>query len=182
LLYCLLDALVDQLFPVLEAISDRLEELEDIILTSSRRDLLKEFHSTKRELSLLRRTAWPLRELIHNLHREHHECLSETTRTYLRDVYDHVVQVLDLVETYRDVVESLTEAYMTSTANRLNDIMKTLTVISTIFVPLTFLAGVYGMNIPIPESHSPWMYPLFWLVCLSSASGMIFWFRSRGWF
>jgi magnesium transporter len=122
-----------------------------------------------------------MRDLVNDLNRERHECLSETTHTYLRDVYDHVVQVLDLVETYRDFADSLTETHMSATSNRMNDIVKTLTIISTIFVPLTFFAGVYGMNMPIPENSSAWTYPVFWLICLTAAVAMLFGFRRRGW-
>jgi magnesium transporter len=123
-----------------------------------------------------------MRELIDVLHRQHHECLSDETRTYLRDVYDHLMRTLDLLETYREVANSVTEMHMYVASNRLSDIMKTLTIISTIFVPLTFLAGVYGMNMPIPENQYAWTYPVFWLVALVAAGGMLYWFRRRGWF
>jgi magnesium transporter len=182
LLYCLLDAIVDRFFPILEQISSRLEELEEAVLDGARHNVLRDIHGFKRDLTVLRRVAWPLRELVNDLHREHHECLSDVTRTYLRDVYDHVVQVLDLVETYREGVSTLTETHMSSVSNRMNNVMKTLTIISTIFVPLTFLAGVYGMNMPIPENQSFWTYPVFWLFSLGVAGTMLVWFWHRGWF
>ncbi len=182
LFYCLLDAMVDRFFPILEDASKRLDDLEEKVFTGADRDFLHEIHDFKRDLTMLRRVAWPMRELIAALHRERHECLSETTYTYLRDVYDHVVQVLDLVETYRELASALTETHVSTVSNRMNDIMKTLTIISTIFVPLTFLAGVYGMNMPIPENDLPWTYPVFWLVAFSAAGSMLYWFRRRGWF
>ena len=183
LLYSLLDAVVDRFFPMLEQISERLEELEEAVLEGNgSRQVLRGVHRVKRDLMLLRRVAWPMRELIDKLYREHHECLSDTTRTYLRDVYDHLIQTLDLIESYREFVNSLTEMHMSAASNRLNEIMKTLTVITTIFVPLTFLAGVYGMNMPIPENQFDWTYPVFWVLSVGVAAGMLSWFRRRGWF
>lgn len=182
LLYCLLDAIVDHMFPMLERVSGRLEQLEDAVLVGKETRVLQEIHQLKQALTTLRRVVWPLRELIFNLHREAHECLSETTRTYLRDVYDHLVQVLDLLETHREFINSLTELHMSIVSNRLNDIMKTLTIINTIFVPLTFLAGVYGMNMTIPETNFSGFYVIFWGFSLVTAGGMLAWFWRRGWF
>jgi magnesium transporter len=135
----------------------------------------------KRELLVLRHAVWPTRDVVNQLQREPHECLSDTTRTYLRDVYDHTVQLMDVIETQREVASSLTENYMSSVNNRLSQVMKVLTVIGTIFIPLTFLAGVYGMNMPIPENHWAQSYPAFWIVCTVLAGGMLLWFRRRGW-
>ncbi len=181
LLYSLLDATVDHYFPILEEISERLDDLEEAVLGKGAPSLFEEIHHFRRDLAMIRRIAWPMRELVNNLTREQHECLSETTKTYLRDVYDHVIQVLDLIETYRDFGNTLTETHMSATSNRMNDIVKTLTIISTIFVPLTFLAGVYGMNMPIPENGFAGSYPVFWLVALGIGIGMMYWFRWRGW-
>jgi magnesium transporter len=129
----------------------------------------------------LRRAAWPMREVINNLQREPHECMSDVTRTYLRDVSDHCVHIIDLVETYREFATGLTETYMSALSIRMNEIMKVLTIMGTIFIPLTFLAGVYGMNMPIPENQWPYTYPMFWVVCIVTASGMLLWFKRRGW-
>ncbi|HEY7309206.1 MAG TPA: CorA family divalent cation transporter, partial [Gemmataceae bacterium] len=126
--------------------------------------------------------AWPMRELILELRREPHECFSENTRIYLREVHDHILVIFELVESYRDILSTLTETYMSTIANRTNEIMKTLTIISTIFVPLTFLVGVYGMNMPIPENNFSFTYPIFWIVVLAVIGGMLWWFRSRQWF
>lgn len=181
LLYCLMDHLVDSFFPILEEISVNLDEIETAVLGENRQNVLSDIYRFRRDLSLLRRVAWPMRELIFKLHRESHVCLSETTATYLRDVYDHLVQVQDLLETYREFADSLAQTNMSLAANRMNDIMKTLTIVSTIFVPLTFLAGVYGMNMPIPENAHNWTYPIFWLFCLGVAGGMLYMFRLRRW-
>ncbi len=182
LVYALVDAVIDQCFPILEHYGDRLEDLEDRVLAQPGRRTIHHIHQIKRELLLLRRAIWPLREVVNTLCREPHECLSDTTRTYLRDVYDHTIQVIDILETYREVASGLTETYMTSMSNHLNEIMKVLTIIGTIFIPLTFLAGVYGMNFhDMPELSQAWAYPMFWVICLVMAGGMILWFKRRGW-
>ena len=182
LLYCLIDAVVDHSFPLLEEVSDGLEELEEAVFQDQAgRDAPQRLHRMNRELMVLRRVTWPMRDLLDNLHREHHECLSDTTRTYLRDVHDHVVRILDLLETYRELASNLVEMHMVSASSRLGDIVKTLTIISTIFVPLTFLAGVYGMNMPIPENEHAWTYPAFWMVSVGIAGALLYWFRRRDW-
>ena len=182
LLYCLIDAVVDHSFPLLEEVSDGLEELEEAVFQDQAgRDAPQRLHRMNRELMVLRRVTWPMRDLLDNLHREHHECLSDTTRTYLRDVHDHVVRILDLLETYRELASNLVEMHMVSASNRLGDIVKTLTIISTIFVPLTFLAGVYGMNRPSPENEHAWTYPAFWMVSVGIAGALLYWFRRRDW-
>ncbi len=181
LLYSLLDAIVDQCFPILERYSDRLEDLEDMVLGQPAQGAMLEIHAIKRELLTLRRAAWPMREVINNLQRETHECMSAETRTYLRDVYDHTVQIIDLVETYREFANGLTEIYMSALSIRMNEIMKVLTIMGTIFIPLTFLAGVYGMNVPLPGQQSQWTYPLFLLACGCLSGGMLLWFKRRGW-
>ena len=181
LCYALLDAIVDSYFPFLEHYSDRIEEAEEELLDDPRRFTLPKVHEVKRGLLLLRRAVWPMREVASQLLREKHECLSDTTLTYFRDVYDHCVQIIDLNETYHEIAAALTETYMSVMSNRMNEVVKVLTLISTIFMPLTFLAGVYGMNMPIPENEWWWSYPMFWVVCLVLAVGMLMWFRRRGW-
>ena len=182
LAYSLLDAIVDACFPILESFGDRLEDMEDEVLARPSQDTIQAIHRVKRELLLVRRAMWPMREVLGRLQRDPHECFSEVTTTYVRDVYDHVVQLIDLVETYREVANGLTETYMTAISNRMNEVMKVLTIIGTIFIPLTFLAGVYGMNFKhLPELDWWWSYPAFWIVCLAMAGGMITWFRRRGW-
>jgi magnesium transporter len=182
LAYSLLDAVVDGCFPILETYGDRAEDLEARILARSHPGLINEVHQLKRDLLKLRWVMWPMREVASSLLRDSHECVSDTTRLYLRDLYDHIVQIIELVETYREIATDLTETYMTSVSNRMNEIMKVLTLIGTIFIPLTFLAGVYGMNMRnIPELELPWAYPAFWLVCLAVVGGMLVFFRRRRW-
>jgi len=182
LAYSLIDAVVDEAFPILEQFGDRLEELEDRVLQHPGQDTIQEIHRVKRELLLVRRAMWPMREVLQRMQRDPHECFSDITRTYIRDVYDHAIQIIDIVETYRELGTGLTETYMTAMSNRMNEIMKVLTIMGTIFIPLTFLAGVYGMNFHhFPELDWPYAYPLFWVICLATAGGMLTWFRRRGW-
>jgi magnesium transporter len=182
LVYSLLDAIVDNCFPILEEYGERLEELEDIVLDRPPRTTINEIHAVKRDLLLLRRGVWPMREVVAALQREPHECMSEVTRIYLRDLYDHLVQIIDMLETYREMASGLTETYMSAVSNRMNEVMKVLTITGTIFIPLTFLAGVYGMNFhDIPELNLRWAYPAFWAVCLGLAGAMLGLFKYRGW-
>jgi magnesium transporter len=182
LLHSLLDAIVDHCFPILEFYGDRLEDVEAEVLQRPTPAAIQEIHSLKRELLLLRRAVWPMREVINSLQREPHDCMSEATRTYMRDIYDHLVQIIDIVETYREMATGLTETYMSAMSQRLNEVMKVLTIIGTIFIPLTFLAGVYGMNFKhLPELEWHWGYAMFWGICLVTAGAMFAWFRKRQW-
>lgn len=182
LMHALLDALVDRFFPILEAYSDLAEDLEREILERPNRQSINAIHQFKRDLLLLHRVAWPMREVVSGLHREPHECMGEDTRLYMHDLYDHVIQIMDIVEILRENASDLTETYMSSASHRMNEIMKVLTLIGTIFIPLTFLAGVYGMNFHhFPELDKPWAYPAFWVICVVVAGVMLWWFRRREW-
>jgi magnesium transporter len=182
LVHSLLDAIVDACFPILEFYGDRLEDVEAEVLASPTPAAIQNIHGLKRELLLLRRAVWPMREVINSLQREPHPCMSDATRTYMRDVYDHTVQIIDIVETYREMATGLTETYMSAMSQRLNEVMKVLTIIGTIFIPLTFFAGVYGMNFKhFPEIEWVWGYGFFWAVCVTTAVTMVLWFRRRQW-
>lgn len=182
LVYSLLDALVDACFPIIDAFNDTIDDLEGRVIERAERDTLGVILEVKRQLSLLRSSVWPLREVVSTLQRDPHECMSETTKVYLRDLYDHIVQVIEIIETYRERASDLTESYRSSVSFRMNEVMKVLTVIGTIFIPLTFLAGVYGMNFShLPELDLAWAYPAFWAVCGAVVIGMVGWFRRRGW-
>lgn len=187
LTYALIDAIIDECFPILEQYGDRLEDLEHEVLERPETKVIGRVHQLRRELLLLRREVWPMREVIHTLQREPHECMTDLTRMYLRDVYDHTVQIIDLIETYREFAGGLTETYMSSLSIRMNEVMKVLTIMGTIFIPLTFLAGVWGMNFKdMPETNSewnyPWLYPIgFWSLCIALAVGMLVWFKKRKW-
>lgn len=187
LLYALMDAVVDQCFPVMEHYSARLEEVEEEVLNRPDPAVIARIHEVKHELLMLRREFWPMREMIHALQRVDDANFSPTASLFLRDVYDHSVQVIDLMETYREVAIGLTETYMNAMSQRMNEVMKVLTIISTIFMPLSFIAGIFGMNFPtMPEfSQSwtyPWIYPIgFYTGCLSIVGGMFIWFRKMRW-
>ena len=182
LAYSLLDTVVDDCFPLLEHYSERAEELETLILDGSKPNLLNEIHQLKRDLLLLRWVIWPMREVVQALQRDPHECTSDVTRVYLRDLYDHVIQIIEIIETYREIASDLTDTYISSMSNRMNEVMKVLTLIGTIFIPLTFLAGVYGMNFDyIPELGVKWAYPAFWLICILLILFMLVFFRRRKW-
>ena len=182
LAYSLLDAIVDQVFPILEHYGERMDALEMAILDSPQHDSLDKIHEIKRDLLLLRSVAWPVRELVLTLQRDTHECVSDATRVYLRDLYDHAVQMIEIVETYRERASDLTDSYMSGVSNRMNEIMKVLTIFSTIFIPLTFLAGVYGMNFRhFPELDLGFAYPAFWILSAVAAGVMLLFFRRKGW-
>ena len=189
LMYCLLDLVIDCAFPVLEDFGLQLEELEEQILYFADQESLGKVHEIRRELIMLRRNLWPQREVINQLLRDASPLLKRETEVYLRDCYDHTIQVMDLLETYRDMVGSLLEIYLSSVSNRMNDVMRVLTVIATIFIPLTFIVGVYGMNfdrsagpLSMPELGQPLGYVFVWIAMLVIAVGMGLFFRSRKWF
>jgi magnesium transporter len=182
LLYALLDAMVDHCFPVLEQYGDLLEELEVVTLEKPTPAVLHRIHAVKRELSLLRRIVWPMREVIDQLYREEEGRMGEATKPYLRDVYEHTIQIVEIIESYREMISGLTDLYMSAVSIRMNEIMKVLTIMSSVFIPLTFIAGVYGMNFEyMPELTKRWAYPAIWCVFVGITLGMVFFFRRRGW-
>ncbi len=183
LAYALLDSVVDAYFPVLEGLDERLEAIELCVLDRKEGpDLVRNLHEVRRSLLELRRAVWPLREATSTLVRGEHPHFSHDVQPYLRDVHDHVVQLLDLLENYRELTSSLLDLHLSAVNQRLNEVIKLLTVISTIFIPLTFLVGVYGMNFDrMPELHVWWGYPALWLVMIAVAATMLRWFRRRGW-
>jgi magnesium transporter len=181
LVYSLLDAIVDHIFPVLERYGDRLEELENRVMSGREPDILRDIHALKRELLLLRRGLWPMRDVIHQLQAERHQCLSDEARTYMNDLYDHTVQAMDILETYREVIAGLGETHLSAVNNRLNEVMKVLTVVSVVFVPLNFMAGVFGMNFEAFPWKAPWAFPVFGIACLIIGGAMVRWFDRRGW-
>jgi magnesium transporter len=188
LCYSILDAVVDNYFPVLEAYGEYLEELEDRTVATPARRTLHEIHTAKRELLDLRRVIWPQRDTINQLIRDESPLISKDVRVFLRDCYDHAVQVMDMVETYREITSGLHDVYLSSIANRTNEIMKVLTIISTFFIPLTFLAGLYGMNFDtnaspysMPELRYAYGYPLLLLAMLLIACLLAVFFWRKGW-
>jgi len=182
LAYALTDAIVDNYFIILEKIGEKVEFLEEELVTNPTPETLQTIHNLKRELIFLRKSVWPLREVISGLERGESRLIKETTRVYLRDVYDHTIQVIDTVETLRDMVSGMLDIYLSSVSNRMNEVMKVLTIIATIFIPLTFLAGIYGMNfLNMPELEWYWGYPLVLLVMVAICITMLFYFKGKKW-
>lgn len=182
LLYCLIDAIIAGFFPVLEDYGERLEELEHEVVCSPSRHTLEKIYQMKRELLMLRRSIWPQRDAIDRLMRENSALVGTEVRVYLRDCYNQTVQVIDMVETYRELASSMMEVYLSSVSNRMNENIRFLTVFSTIFLPLTFIVGIYGMNFEfMPELKWSWGYPLVWLIMLSVTGSLLFYFHRKGW-
>lgn len=188
LAYSLLDAVIDGYFPLLEKLGERLEVLEDRVVLNPRAEVISRIHEIKRNLLTLRRAVWPLRDALALLYRDQNPLFTEETRLYLRDSYDHTIQLFDLIETDRDMASGLLDVYLSSVSNRMNEIMKVLTVISTIFIPLSFVAGVYGMNFNpakspwnMPELNWAWGYPFALGVMAAVAGIMLYYFYRKGW-
>lgn len=182
LLYRLLDVLVDSYFDVLEKVGGAIEGLEEELLKQPTPTILNHIHLLRRDMIFTRKAVWPLREVISTLERIETPLIGRGTLMYLRDVYDHTVQVMDAVETYRDMLATMFDQYLSAVSNRMNEIMKVLTIIATIFMPLTFIVGVYGMNFQMmPELSSPYGYPGVLIVCLVIAMYMINAFRKKDW-
>lgn len=182
LLYALIDSIVDHLFPILEGYGAALEELEFEILEDPTSRSQQKLFSMKRDLSLQRRALWPIREVIDQLYRDESGLIHPDLKTYFRDIQDHAMQVIDLLETYRDTASGLSDLYQSSVGNKMNEIMKVLTIMASFFIPITFFAGVYGMNFEhIPELGWKYAYPVFWVLCLSLTAGLAVFFWRKGW-
>lgn len=188
LLYAMIDLIVDSAFPVLEQTGDLIETLEELLLERPDRNTLADIHRLRRELLLLRHTLWPQREVVATLMRGDMALIEDRTGLYLRDCYDHAVQVLELQESYREMTASLLEVYLSSISHHTNEVMRVLTIIATIFIPLTFIVGIYGMNFShegspwaMPELYWYYGYPIVWGVMLAVVVGLLCYFRHRKW-
>ncbi len=182
LAYCLLDVIVDRYFVILEQLGEAIETLEEEVVTNPTQKTLQSLHQLKRTLLIFRKAVWPLREIVSRLERRDSPLLREDTAPFFRDVYDHVFQVIDTIETFREMLAGLLDIYLSSISNRLNEIMKVLTIIATIFIPLTFVAGVYGMNFQyMPELRWRWGYFAVLFGMLLIAAVMLLYFRKKKW-
>lgn len=188
LLYSLLDAVVDGYFPALEKYGEKLDVLDDYISASAERNLIQQIHNVRNELLLIRRSVWPLREAINTLIRDSGELISDETHLYLRDCYDHTVQIVDVIETDRELCSDLRDFYLTVVSNRMNQVMKFLTIIATLFIPLSFIAGLYGMNFNpnasswnMPELNWTFGYPFALGLMGATAIGALTFFWRKGW-
>jgi magnesium transporter len=182
LCYALLDSIVDHLFPIQESYTNALEDLEDSILQAPTAQCQQSLFSMKHDLSRQRRALWALREVIDGLYRTESPLIEPDLKPFLRDVQDHTIQLIDLISNARDTAASLGDLYQTSVSNKMNEIMKVLTLMSSFFIPMTFLAGVYGMNFKyIPELDWKYSYATFWLICLICSTSLFIFFRRKGW-
>ena len=182
LAYALMDVIVDNYFLVLEEVADRIEDLEEELMGMPTPETLSGIYRLKRELLLLHRSVWPLREVVSSMIRRDSQLVSEFSVTYLRDLYDHTIQVIETTETLRDMLSGMLDIYLSTVSNRMNGIMKVLTIIATIFMPLTFIAGLYGMNFKhMPELELTWGYPAVLIIMLLVVLGMCLFFRRKRW-
>lgn len=182
LAYALIDTIVDHYMKVMEKIGDEIEELENEILENSDASIPEKIHALRRKLIFFRRTVWPLRDSLNSLLREESNLIDEENKIFFRDVYDHLVQIIDGIENYRDMAMGMLDMYMSQVSNKMNEVMKVLTIIATIFIPLTFIAGIYGMNFEyMPELTWRWAYPTVWAIMIIATIGMIFYFRKKDW-
>lgn len=182
LMYCLMDAVVDGYFLILEKLGEQVESLEQEVIREPSEKTLSRIYALKRELIYLRKSVWPLREVISQIEKTAGPLMADATRPYFRDIYDHTIQVMDSVEMFRDTVSGLLDIYLTSLSNRMNSVMKVLTVIATIFIPLTFIVGIYGMNFKfMPEIEWRWAYPAVWAVMIAVVAGMVIYFKKNKW-
>lgn len=182
LAYALIDAIIDNYYEVLEFFGEQIEELEDRVVLKPDPLVIKEIHTLKNELLFMRKSVWPLREVINAIQRGDSPMFADETRIYIRDIYDHTIQVIDTIEMYRDMVSGMLDIYLSSISNRLNEVMKVLTIISTIFIPLNFIAGVYGMNFKyMPELEVVWGYPAILALMAAVAASLLYFFRKRSW-
>jgi magnesium transporter len=182
LAYSLLDVIVDNYFILLERFGDRIESLEEELIDKPTPKTINTIYRLKREMIFLRRSVWPLREVINGLQRGESTLITPSTQVYLRDVYDHTVHVIDTMETLRDVLSGMIDIYLSSISYRMNEVMKVLTIVSTVFIPLTFIVGVYGMNFEyLPELKWRWAYPALWVIMLGIAIGMLVYFKRKKW-
>ncbi len=182
LAYALMDTIVDNYYTILENLGERIEEIEQKVVAEPQREILNVIYRLKKDMIFLRRSVWPLREVISALERDEFATIHKTTQRFFRDVYDHTIQVIDTVETFRDMLSGMHDTYLSSISNKMNEVMKVLTIIATIFIPLTFIAGIYGMNFEfMPELKWRWAYFGVWGIILIVAVVMVFFFRKKKW-
>jgi len=183
LAYALIDSVVDEYFSILEKIGELVEDIEDELISEPKPENLHTIHQLRREMILLRKSVWPLREVINLMEKEGTSLIKKTTNIFLRDVYEHTIQIIETIESYRDMVSGMLDTYLSSVSNKMNEVMKVLTIIATIFIPLTFIAGVWGMNFEhMPELKWQWIYPYgFWSLMIIIGGIMVIYFKRKNW-
>jgi len=182
LMYTILDTIVDLNFDIMDQLEETLTSLEEEIFSNPTPAALGKLHEVKQEIIVMRRYISPIRDLLAGLLRSESELVDESTHIYLRDVHDHALRIIESLETHRDILSGLTEIYLSSITSKMNEIMKVLTVFASVFIPLTFITGIYGMNFEtMPELKWAWGYPGVWLVFIATAAGLLMYFRRKGW-
>jgi magnesium transporter len=182
LAYALVDSIVDTYFTVLEKFGESMEALEEEVLTDPLPETSQTIHNLKRKIILLRKSVWPFREIVVVLEKGESPLIQDSTKIFLSDVYDHTIEVIETVEIFRDMLSSTLDIYLSSVSNKMNEVMKVLTIIATIFIPLTFITGIYGMNFKyMPELVWRWGYPMVWLVMIGIGVAMLMYFRKKKW-
>lgn len=182
LAYCLMDVLVDNYFITIDKFADLIDDLEEDLVNDPTRETLNTIYGLKKEILYLSRYVRPVREVVSILSREENELIEKQTRLYFRDLYDHIIQVIDMVDIFRDLVAGMLDTYLSVTSNRMNEVMKVLTIMASIFIPLTFLAGIYGMNFDVmPELHWAWGYPVVLTMMIIVAVFMLVYFKRKNW-
>jgi magnesium transporter len=183
LAYSLIDAIVDSYYNILEGLGEHIESLQEELVSEPNPEDLQIIQHLKRDMIFFRKSVWPLREVIGGLARSESNFIKEDVLVYVRDVYDHVIQAIDTIETFRDMLSAMLDIYLSSIGNKMNQVMKVLTIIATIFIPMTFLAGIYGMNFKyMPELELKYAYPFFWCVVFTVFIIMVIWFKRKKWF
>lgn len=182
LCYCLIDSITDNYFSVMESFGEDIEDLEEEIIENPNKNTISYLHQMKRVLAQLRKSVWPIRELVNNIQKSESKFIRKDSNPYFRDIYDHSIQIMDTIESHRELVSGLLDIYLSSLSNRMNEVMKVLTIIATIFIPLTFIAGVYGMNFSfMPELNYRWAYPAVLGLMFVILIGMVAYFRKKKW-
>jgi len=182
LAYAIIDSIVDHYFTILEQLGEEIEDIEEALIINATPQILNHIYKLKRELIFLRKSIWPMREVVSNMQRGDYPMIKKATIIFLRDAYDHTIQVVETIETFRDMVSGMLDLYLSNVSNRMNEVMKVLTIFASIFIPLTFIAGVYGMNFEhMPELKWPWGYGFIWLVMISVAVSLLMYFKKKKW-
>ena len=182
LAYALLDAVVDHYFLILEKMSERIEQFEERLHVQPTPEILKDIYDLKRELIYFRKQVWPIREVLSTWQKAESAIVQDANKVFIRDVYDHTIQVIDTIESFRDIISGLMDLYLSTVSNKMNEVMKVLTIMATIFIPLTFVAGIYGMNFKyMPELEWKWSYPILLILLIVIFCGMMFYFKRKKW-
>ncbi|MGD8740727.1 MAG: magnesium/cobalt transporter CorA [Desulfobacterales bacterium] len=182
LAYALIDAVVDHYFLMLEKMGEKIEHFEEQLPLQPTPEILQAIYDLKRELVYFRKQVWPIRDVLNTWQKAESSIIEEANKVFIRDVYDHTIQVIDTIDSFRDIITGVMDLYLSTVSNKMNEVMKVLTIMATIFIPLTFIAGIYGMNFKyMPELEWKWSYPVLWIVLIAIFLGMMFYFKRKKW-